>query len=216
MEGISGSPNADVLIGNNLDNYFRGRGGNDTIDGGGGVQRPADNTATDTSPVNADLFTGIAQDGEGGTDTIPNIETLFGSDYNDTLRGNGADNLIEGRGGDDWLMGREGNDTLDGGDGFNYAEYSYLQHADGYNFVLGVDTMVVTGRGSYAYTETDTVINIGAYYGTAFGDSMLLTVAGCGGIPWPVWAMTRSPAMRRISIRFPTGSADRTTASTPT
>ena len=55
------------------------------------------------NPVNVNLATGVAQDGEGGTDTLSNIESIWGSDFDDTLTGGFDDGfeLFEGGGGND-------------------------------------------------------------------------------------------------------------------
>jgi Ca2+-binding RTX toxin-like protein len=182
IEGISGSLWADTITGNNANNWLRGRAGNDTINGGDGVDTVVHNTAT--SAVFADIASlsatsGNISDGEGGYDTVSNVENIVGGDYNDTLRGGNGANQIDGGAGDDWLMGREGNDTLNGGSGFDYLEYSYLTHQDGYNFVVTSNAVAITGKGGNAgYAETDTISSIDVVYGSAGADSMTDTVAG--------------------------------------
>jgi Ca2+-binding RTX toxin-like protein len=176
IEGISGSNNNDQITGNSANNWFRGRGGNDTINGGDGIDTLSHTTAT--SGIAVDLLTGIVFDGEGGIDSVSNIENVTGGDHDDLILGSSAANRLEGGAGDDTLMGREGNDTLDGGEGFNCADYDYLTHASGYTFTIG-NTVVVAGKGGNSgYTETDTIINIDAFYGSDFNDSLTDTIAG--------------------------------------
>ncbi len=52
-----------------------------------------------------------------GTDSLSNIEGIFGSAFTDALYGDLRDNLLVGAGGVDFLLGFEGNDMLVGGDG---------------------------------------------------------------------------------------------------
>ncbi|MBL8337693.1 MAG: hypothetical protein JNM97_13040, partial [Rhodoferax sp.] len=176
IEGISGSNNNDQITGNAANNWLRGRGGNDTINGGDGIDTLSHTTAN--AGISVDLGTGVVADGEGGIDTVSNIENVTGGDYADVIYGSSVANLLNGGAGDDTLMGREGNDTLDGGSGFNYADYDYLAHTSGYTFAIG-SAVVVTGKGGNAgYTETDAFSNISAFYGSDFNDTMTDSVAG--------------------------------------
>ena len=60
-----------------------------------------------TSGVNVDLAAGTATGG-AGSDTLSNVESVTGSDYDDTLTGDGSDNVF-------YLT--EGSDVIDGGGG---------------------------------------------------------------------------------------------------
>ena len=118
INGVIGSNYADSLKGSastNLTEYFSGGAGNDTIDGGPGL----DIAGYGDSPtgVTVNLNTGTASDGFGGTDKLSNIEGIDGSDKSDSLIGDAGDNVILGQLGNDTLTGNAGNDTLDGGDG---------------------------------------------------------------------------------------------------
>ena len=90
-----------------------GEAGNDTIDGGEGIDLVS--YARAIGPVVANLTTGTAT-GEG-TDTLINIEDIFGSSGNDSLTGNASANYLDGLAGDDFLSGLDGNDFLFGDDG---------------------------------------------------------------------------------------------------
>ena len=81
--------------------------------------------------VNVDLATGVAQDGEGGTDTLRNIEGIRGSDFDDTLTG-GFDDDFER------FEGRGGNDIIDGGSGFDVVRYSRSDNPVNVNLATGV------------------------------------------------------------------------------
>jgi Ca2+-binding RTX toxin-like protein len=114
LEGVVGSPFDDVLTGGDANNTFQAEDGNDTIDGGGGLDFAS--FFLSPAPVTVDLAAGTAT-GEG-TDTLTGIENVVGSgDFGDTLTGDAQDNFLFGSGGDDSVSGSDGNDELDGGDG---------------------------------------------------------------------------------------------------
>ena len=145
IKGISGTNSGDSLTGGWQDEYFRGNGGNDTIDGGVGN----DTVYYSGSPsgVYVNLDKGVAIDGWnglngllglGGTDSLSNIENIEGSNYGDYLIGNAGDNFIKGNYGDDLIDGGEGkNDT---------AVYSNAS-----------TRYVVTRQAGSSYTVRDTV-----------------------------------------------------------
>jgi Ca2+-binding RTX toxin-like protein len=185
VEGIHGSNFADTLTGNELDNRLRGRGGNDTIDGAGGSGDIADyvNAAVGVSITLASAGTDTTNvaDGQGGFDTLRNIEGLRGSSFDDMLAGNGVANFLNGIDGNDTLQGGAGNDTLDGGRGFDTLSYAYLSDGSGYTIDYNrfARSAVVQGRGSNAaYTETDTVIDFENLVGTAGNDRLTDLQAG--------------------------------------
>ncbi|MEJ8838671.1 choice-of-anchor U domain-containing protein [Ramlibacter sp. AN1133] len=117
IEEVRGSSFGDTLTGSDSGVFesFEGRGGNDFIDGKGGVDRVSYQTSG--SGVNVDLAAGTASDGFGGTDTLSNIENIRGSESGDVLAGNAGANDIEARAGNDLLQGGAGQDTLRGGAG---------------------------------------------------------------------------------------------------
>ncbi len=152
---LSGMGGNDYLFGSGGDDQLQGGSGNDTISGGGGNDM-ADygsagfNVGSGVNPnVVAELDRGptaghgvAASDGEGGTDTLIDMENLQGGPHNDILVGSDAANVIKGGGGDDviyahngndtllaehgddWIRGGNGNDYIDGGDGDDIADYS--------------------------------------------------------------------------------------------
>lgn len=107
------------------DDFLDGGFGNDTIEGGQGLDTAG--FGADLAAVTVDLAAGSAT-GQG-TDVLVAIENIQGSALGDTLRGNGGGNdifggdgndLIEGREGNDQLIGEAGNDTIDGGSGSDF------------------------------------------------------------------------------------------------
>ena len=167
IEQVFGSQYNDTLIGGNLtsgsgatDGFegFRGEGGNDTIDGGGGFDR----VYYDTSPtaVNVTLggtATGTAQDGFGGVDTLINIEEVRASAFNDTLTGSDSGYYES-------FEGLAGNDTLDGKGGIDRASYQTSP--------TGVNVSLVTGIASDGWGGTDTLRNIEYVRGSDFNDAL--------------------------------------------
>jgi Ca2+-binding RTX toxin-like protein len=107
---IDGGPGNDHLVGGSGDDRLIGGPGSDVLDGG-----PGSDTAdyqSDPGAVTANLTTGTATDGTGGSDTLAAIENLdgpFGIDS--TLTGDAMANSLFGQG---TLSGAGGNDVLQG------------------------------------------------------------------------------------------------------
>lgn len=125
VEAIYGSPEGDVLTGDNGSNEIFGMGGTDRIKGGGGDDRLY---STDSSVWD---MAGDRIDGGSGNDIIfggDGSDVLVGGDGDDTLYGihvsgsyNGdwfdsgaGDDGIFGTAGDDIMIGGAGADVLDG------------------------------------------------------------------------------------------------------
>lgn len=109
--GLEGN---DVLLGGPGNDSLLGGPGNDTLDGGSGSRDRASWTDSD-GPISANLAMGVAV-GEG-TDTLVDIEDMFGSEFDDALRGDSGPNHIWGAGGNDQIAGAGGPDVLRGGNG---------------------------------------------------------------------------------------------------
>ena len=107
----AGNRGNDTLIGGDQDNWFNGGSGDDLIQGGGGfdlVQYLHDGSpeADIFQGVKVDLAKGTAIDGWGDKDTLVDIESVEGTDFDDRISGSGSSNL---------LVGNEGDDVIDGG-----------------------------------------------------------------------------------------------------
>jgi Ca2+-binding RTX toxin-like protein len=97
--------------GNALNNILYANAGNNSLNGGSGLDTISYQYAT--AGVKVSLNTTAAQaTGGSGSDTLVSIENLTGSAYADTLIGNAAANVLNGLGGTDTLNGGGGNDTL--------------------------------------------------------------------------------------------------------
>ncbi len=143
IEGVLGTNFNDTITGSDgtAIEIFTGNGGNDSIDGAGGIDL-ADYLSS-TAAVAVDLAAQSAQDGLGGTDRLAGIEGLRGSSFNDTLQGSAAEESFNGR---------AGNDVLDGRGGFDVADY--------FDAKTGVTASLVTGKASDGFGGTDTLLAI--------------------------------------------------------
>ncbi|WP_279388672.1 FecR domain-containing protein [Pseudodesulfovibrio tunisiensis] len=146
FEGLSGSMFDDTLTGDSGDNSLEGRAGDDTLNGGAGTDAALYVNAE--SGVVADLASGTASDGEGGTDSLSSIEVLMGSEFADDFRGDENDNFLAGLDGNDTLKGRAGNDTLMGGDGTDFASYADATSGIEADLTLGYDQVYNDGYGT--------------------------------------------------------------------
>ena len=178
-----GAAGDDSLEGGLGDDLLYGGGGNDTAhydNASGGVQ--------------AFLYEGGFGEaiGADGYDQLFDIENLTGSAFNDTLFGDsqanvlsggdghdflqarGGDDSVYGGNGDDYLGGGTGNDLLDGGAGFDRASFS-----NGSTGPVTVD-LRIQGVAQNTGLGMDTLVDIEAASGTAFGD----TIIGNSGDNW--------------------------------
>jgi Ca2+-binding RTX toxin-like protein len=162
----------DRLYGGDGDDVMYEAGGDDTIDGGSGIDEIQ--YWGGSGPVTVDLsITGPQNTGQG-VDTITNVENVTGTGGGDTLTGTDGDNRLNGwwgndtlygAGGNDRLLGDTGDDRLDGGAGSDTADYSSVNSAVTVNLASGgaQDTM---GGG------VDTLISIENVLGTGSNDTL--------------------------------------------
>ncbi len=147
IENIRGGSFSDTLTGNALTNVLRGGLGNDTVDGGAGIDWADYFNAsgavqvilTDATTIGGS--TGGTSSGADGNDMLRNIEYIRGGNFGDTLTGNSGSNF---------LRGGLGDDTLDGGEGSDWADYQ-------------------SASGTVQVILTDAVTNGGATGGTTSG-----------------------------------------------
>ncbi len=98
--------------------FFTSTAGNETFEGGSGIDTVSYADAAKAVKVDLSLDgvqqkTGVG----GGKDILISIENLVGSDFADTLKGNDVANHLDGGAGNDQLYGFGGADTLTGADG---------------------------------------------------------------------------------------------------
>lgn len=113
---FGGSQDNDTLIGSDRAEYegFIGQGGDDLIDGRGGFDEVYYTLAA--GGVEVDLQTGTVT-GAAGTDTLLNIESVWGSNFGDTFTGSTLGDRITSQDGDDTITARGGIDVIDAGGG---------------------------------------------------------------------------------------------------
>lgn len=180
IESVFTTPFNDIVIGGNVNNnffeLFRSSAGNDLFDGGSGFDRARFDTDPDSILVNLSstaqtfnvttaggtvltdfvLQSGTARDGFGGIDTLRNIESIQGSNFNDVLIGSS---------GNDQFRPQAGNDQIDGGDGdrdeLNFAFTGGTQ---------GININLATGTANDTFGDTDTFTSIEEVRGSQFDD----------------------------------------------
>ncbi|MDO6482677.1 calcium-binding protein [Shimia thalassica] len=146
----------DSLTGSDARESFIGEQGNDTIDGGGGVDRVRYDRSG-VGSVEVDLAAGRVTgtwDGHSFTDTLLNIENVSGSYFADTMIGSSGEDTLYGSSGNDNIVGGEGrdhlyggtgDDTLDGSQGGGYGDY--ISPYTGANTIIGNAQLWMDGNG---------------------------------------------------------------------
>jgi Ca2+-binding RTX toxin-like protein len=185
VNAIEGSNFDDQLFGSNnglqIAENFIGGGGNDTIDGRGGLDRAIYSTdAAVAAGISVHLADGIvAGDARVGTDTLRSVEAVRGTDFADTFDATGftASSTNAGSAGVNAsgaafneFEGLGGNDTITGnGD----TRISYLNALAGVTVTMtsaGAGTAHGTDPGDIADVGTDTFTGVSAVRGSNFAD----------------------------------------------
>ena len=159
-DGITGESGNDMLAGNSGNDVLDGGAGDDTLDGGEGTDTAVYQfaPAAVTVALGEPEMGGTASDGDGGTDSLFNLENAIGSEFDDNLTANSGNNSLTGRGGndaiaggsgDDFLTGSTGADILTGGEGSD--QFVYLNPNEGgdtiTDFVVGTDKIAAVASG---------------------------------------------------------------------
>jgi hypothetical protein len=197
IEGLIGSQQTDVLVGDGGGNilygggagdYLYGQGGNDHLvggsggdflDGGSGFDFASYETSASGIFARLDIGSGTFGDAQG--DTYAGVEGLTGSDYADILVGNAEGNIIYGKDGVDQLTGGAGADVLDGGAGFDFTRYDLASS--------GVIVRLDQGGGTAGDALFDTYVSIEGAVSSEHADVIVGSaegnyIFGVGGNDW--------------------------------
>jgi Ca2+-binding RTX toxin-like protein len=191
IEGIGG---IDLICGNEGNDQIDGGPDIDALDGGPGDDSLAGSESEDefgedpdfavyvdtAAPVQASLVTGTATG--DGTDTLVDIEGVFGSDFADTIEGDNARNYLYSGAGDDNILAGSGSDLVDGEDGNDAIDGGLDDDLVSYRFAAGpvvVNLAAGTARGA----GDDTLAGVEDILGSKFADRL----SGDAGVNW-IWA----------------------------
>lgn len=158
---IRGSQYNDVLTGAKA--IFGGAGDN-ILTGVGSSAFAYYTSVTTTQGIVADLQTGIvSNNGYGGTDTLINIHTIYGSKNNDVITGSSTKDTIRTGAGNDIVFGSTGNDTIINDSGTTTLNYSLISNS------ITVD--LATGSVSKGTGGTDKITSITNLIGSNQNDN---------------------------------------------
>ena len=192
---IAGSGYADSFTGGNaaFDHWeqFTGYAGNDTFNGGDGIDAVSFLPETETGYWNVattvnyigdrgavvDLGLGTGTDTYGDTDTFISIEALIGTNLGDNFTGGAEENFFIGNDGDDTLNGGDGDDNFLGGLGMDVIDggagtdmISFAREISRLGGTQGVTVNMATGTTIDTFGNTDTISNVETIIGTDFID----------------------------------------------
>jgi len=169
---LKGDAGNDSLSGGDGNDSLIGGAGNDILDGGVGfdVADYSDESAAVT--VNLGVFT--QQDtGSAGLDTIVNVESVIGTDFDDNLTASDAGSTLDGGEGNDVLTGGDGWDTLSGGAG----DDTLIDTAGNGNLRGNAGNDHIDGRASYHSDPSAAFVNYSDAALDVHGDGSLILAA---------------------------------------
>ncbi len=185
IDEVQGSAFNDTLVGGGqsksfsgqLSETFRGTAGNDSVDGSAGEDRVDYRFSTGAANVTLGNGTlgGSASDGQGGTDTLRNVEAVRGSAFADTLTGGGTHNT--GTIYDyEVFEGMEGNDIISGGTGFDIAVYGasdggVIVNLSNLDQTVGA-LIVQAGTALDGFGTKDTLLGVEQVIGSDYADTI--------------------------------------------
>jgi Ca2+-binding RTX toxin-like protein len=102
-----------VFNGESGQDAFISGNGNDAFNGGADADTVSFQTASQGVTVDLQAGTGTGQ----GSDSLTDVQSVQGSDFDDTIAGSSIDNVLVGNDGNDTISGLAGNDQIQGSDG---------------------------------------------------------------------------------------------------
>lgn len=164
----TGTNNADLVIGNDLDNFIEGGNGNDLIFAGNGNDIVFGGNGNDVifGGAGDDILLGEAGDdlifgGEGNDiiDAGEGNDIVFGGDGDDTIFGGSGNDIIFGGNGDDTIFGGDGDDILHGGEGSDYINGGNStagdETVDGNIYLATSNDVLIGGEGNDTFVFGD-------------------------------------------------------------
>ncbi len=174
IEDLRGSDFDDALAGDGGANRFRGRAGDDLLDGRGGFDT-ADYRADAAAAITVSLgaVATVAGGAEVGTDALVGIERVFGSDFADSFVAdgnfdNGDASGIEFRNLFNAFRGGGGDDTITG-NGFTRVEYIDSDDAIDADLSIGI----INSIASLGNVGVDSVAGVFEVRGSDFADNLI-------------------------------------------
>jgi Ca2+-binding RTX toxin-like protein len=166
---VQGTSLADTLIGSDVNDRFRARGGNDIVEGRGGTGDILDYAQANAGGGNgivANLVTGIVQDGDGGADTVSGFEDIRGTRGADSILGSATNETF-------YLF--NGADTVDGGGGNDRISYSILLSGNVATPVApqGAQVNLAAGTAVDPWGDADRLFNIDRATGSQYADTLI-------------------------------------------
>jgi len=179
IEDVRGSSFNDLLVGDNNGNIFRGRGGDDAINGRGGFDT-ADYRSDATAGINVTLgsISNVSGDSSVGTDALTGIERVLGSRFDDVFT---AEATFDNGGGNAYQAARQLFNAFRGGSGDDQingngvTRIEYLGATSGVRVDLAageafaVDTEIGAGIG----TDLITALSVFEVRGSKFDDVLV-------------------------------------------
>ncbi len=173
LRGLAGN---DSLIGGAGDDTLNGGVDTDSFDGGAGNDT-IDYSFTGTGG-SITLPSGVSTIG-GVNETFTSIESVIGSQGNDTITGSGGANRLDGQNGNDSIVGGDGDDTISGGAGTDTLDGGNGNDTVDFTF-LGVSSPVDINLVTQVATFTSSVEAILSFE-NAIGGSGNDTITGTAG-----------------------------------
>jgi Ca2+-binding RTX toxin-like protein len=190
IEGLIGSRFGDTLVGDAGANTLMGNGGGDVFFGAAGNDTyygNSDTSALDgaTDRVDYSVVTGLSQGisvtwatgavvGQAGiidTDTLFNIESIYGTAFADTFDATGYSSALA-RAGDftayQLIRGGGGNDTIIGN---NNTEVLYSEATNSVTITLSLVGSAYTGSATGDGVGTDSLTNVNRFIGSLYNDT---------------------------------------------
>jgi Ca2+-binding RTX toxin-like protein len=194
-DGILGLAGDDFIIGGEGNDYLDGGAGNDvlygledgddTFDGGDGIDHTSLSFVNSTAGVTFTLTNNVVVATDYGTKTLHSIEAanIYGSDHADIFTGGIGNDSIDGQAGDDTINGGDGNDTLYGGE-----DNDTLNGGNGNDILIGgTGNDILDGGAGMDSTSLSFTTSINGItfdlkkagtIGTDFGTKTLLNIEG--------------------------------------